>query len=181
MYVLDNIRIDSMMVKLQGIVVILLTILFTSTAFSQNENKITFTQNISAACSDYNGTWEGTLGEVNTGTSFPIVINLHNKNNKIIGRINPTAGRFMRDRIWADCKNGNLSNIFWGRKDTCGGYSQEGFLVSKDVMILKVHYESIDSKDTDFVVLLKKKNSNYPYPLPTDPKDYNLGNIRTCH
>lgn len=165
--------------KLQGMVIFLLMVLFSSTAFS--ENKLTFAKYSSAMCSDYTGTWTGTLGEINTGISFPIVINLHNKDNKIIGRINPTAGKFMRDKIWADCKDGNLSNIFWGRKDTCGGYSQEGFLVSKDVMILKVHYESIDNKDTDFVVLLKKKNSDYPYPLPTDPEEYNLGTIRTCH
>lgn len=150
----------------------------TTAAFAVDHNFITFNKYTNASCQDYTGTWVGFLGEPKSAQFWPATFSFYSQNDKIIGEVDSGARtEKSRELIWADCKNGVLSNIFWGEKGDCGGYSQEGFMTDKKVMVLKLHYETIKD-DTYYIAFLNKKNSDYSYSVP---KELTPGIVKTCH
>lgn len=158
-----------------------LTLLFNlaaSQVFAVEQSKITFDKYAAASCQDYTGTWVGFIAEPKSAQSWPATVSLSNQNGKIVGEVDSTAKtEKSRELVWADCKSGVLTNIFWGEKGDCGGYSQEGFMTDKNVMVLKLHYETV-KEDTYYIAFLTKKNNDYSYPIP---KDLSPGIIKTCH
>lgn len=156
---------------------IFLSFLSTPT-FSLDQSTVTFKKYSSSSCSDYTGTWVGVVAEPKTAQSWPATVSLYSQKDKIVGEIDSGAKtEKSRELIWADCKNGILSNIFWGEKGDCGGYSQEGFMTDKNVMVLKLHYETM-KEDTYYIAFLNKKNSDYSHPIP---KEFSPGIVKTCH
>jgi len=139
---------------------------------------------LDAQCSDYTGTWEGFATDPSElfkdGGPWPVRLHLFNKGKRIIGRSVEIKDVIDEREIWANCHRGVLKNIFWGKKGSCGAYSQEGLLVSKNMMILKLHYENAMA-GTDMMLILTRKSNNYPYSVPKEDQDFVLGKIRTCH
>jgi hypothetical protein len=168
-----------MKIKWQLAPIMMLFYIISTNTIAANQNAIvTFNKYGAASCQDYTGTWVGFIGEAKSAKSWPVTLSLYNQNKKIIGNIASTVElEKSRKTIWADCKNGNLSNIFWGEKGDCGGYSQEGFLMDKNVLVLKLHYETL-KEDTYFIAFLNKKSADYSHPIP---KDLTLGIMKTCH
>ncbi len=151
-------------------------------SFAVSQNTITFNKYENATCKDYTGTWTGFIVEPKLAKSWPLDVSLYSSNSKVIGNIDSSSLGMEKPhkKIWADCKNGKLTNIFWGDKGGCGGYSQEGFLTDQNALVLKLHYETLN-EDTYFLAFLKKENSNYSLPAPTNTKDLEPGIVKTCH
>jgi hypothetical protein len=142
---------------------------------------ITFNKYENARCQDYTGTWIGFIGEPKMAKSWPATVSLYSSDSKIVGNIESSVDiEKPRQKIWADCKSGALSNVFWGEKGECGGYSQEAFLLDKNTLILKLHYETLN-QDTYFLAFLKRENAKYSLPALTNPKDLEPGVVKTCH
>ena len=150
----------------------------TTMAFALDQSSITFNKYAGASCQDYTGTWVGFIAEPKSAQSWPATVSLYYKKDKIVGELDSAAKtEKSRKLIWADCKNGVLSNIFWGEKGDCGGYSQEGFMTDKNVIVLKLHYETM-KEDTYYIAFLNNKNSVYSFPIP---KELTPGIVKTCH
>lgn len=150
-------------------------------SFAAGQNAITFNKYENATCQNYTGTWTGLIVAPKGAKSWPAAVSLYSTNSKIIGNIDASLElEKPHKKIWADCKNGKLANIFWGDKGECGGYSQEAFLIDQNTLILKLHYET-KNEDTYFLVFLNKKNANYSLPIPTNAKDLEPGIVKTCH
>jgi len=162
------------------LLVLLYTLPVISCAVSQNT--VTFNKYENATCQDYTGTWTGFIVEPKLAKSLPLDVSLYSASSKVIGNIDSSSLGMEKthNKIWADCKNGKLANIFWGEKGGCGGYAQEGFLTDKNTLILKLHYETLN-EDAYYLAFLKKENSNYSLPVPTNAKDLEPGIVKTCH
>lgn len=142
-----------------------------------------------ASCQDYTGTWNGFITDptdlFGNGGAWPVTVYLYEKNGHIIGRSDSVTygkkeGVITAKKIWANCSDGNLSQIIWGEKGECGGVSQQGMLVSKNTMILQLDWESAMT-GTTFVAFLQRVNTKYPYATPTKEEDFLYGKRETCH
>lgn len=161
---------------------------FSTTLQATNVNEIALPKYTGANCQDYTGTWEGFITDPSDlfakGGPWPVIISLYHKNGYIIGRVNKirtsSHDGIEARQIWASCKDGVLSEIFWGNRGTCGSVSQEGMQVSKNVVVLKLHWENAMA-NADFLTFLKRKNNLYPYPVPQKLHEYSIENIKTCH
>lgn len=165
------------------ILIIYLFLFFSVTVSADNNQQktvITIPKYFQATCDAYTGTWTGFMTDpedlVDPGKVMPITISLYYKNGSIIGQSDSSEHK----KIWAQCHNGILSNIFWGNKQACGSFSQQGMLVSRYALVLLLHYESAMA-GTDFLVFLQRKNKNYNYPVPKNNEDLLLGPVKTCH
>jgi hypothetical protein len=141
-----------------------------------------------ATCPLYTGTWTGFITNptnlFGNGGPWPITINLYSNGNHIVGRSSAVdygkGGNIPSKPIWAQCQNGILSNIFWGEKGSCGRFSQQGLLVSQNVLILQFNWENAMS-GTSFLSFLERKNNSYSDPVPEKKNDFILGGITSCH
>jgi hypothetical protein len=159
-----------------------LFIFFMQPSFATESNGITLPKYYQANCQAYTGTWQGFMadpqGLFGNGGPWPVVISLYNRDTNIIGQGGgaPVGNK----KIWAQCHNGVLSNIFWGNKAACGDFSQKGLLVSKNVLVLELHDENAMT-GTNILLFLQRKNNAYLYTIPSNQQDYQLGEIKSCH
>lgn len=175
--------------KKNNLFFLLLIFCFPSFATETISNPLTIAPYYQANCGLVTGTWQGFFTDptdlYGDGGPWAISMSLLNQNGKIIGKADANnapayVGPAVNKRIWADCTNGVLTNIFIGNRDTCGAYSKGGELVSKNLLILFLHTESA-MNGTDFLVVLRRVNDQYAFPMPTNADDFNLGTIKTCH
>jgi hypothetical protein len=162
--------------------IFLILISQSSFAYNNSTKVITLAKYYRATCQDYTGTWQGFMTDPQElfadGGPWPVTLSLFNHGQYIIGQGGGAPVGIKK--IWAQCKDGVLSNIFWGEKGACGGFSQQGLLVSKNVLVLELNYESA-MIGTKFLLFLKRKNSVYSYQVPTKEKDYQLEKVKSCH
>lgn len=142
-----------------------------------------------AACQDYTGTWRGFITDptdlFGNGGAWPITISLYQTEGHLIGqstavRYADKNGSLPVKKIWADCKDGVLSQIVWGEKGECGGFSQQGMLVSRNVLMLQLNWESAMA-GTTFIAFLQRENAKYPYKIPSGKDAFVYGKRETCH
>lgn len=135
-----------------------------------------------ATCEGYTGTWRGFMTDPSNlfadGGPWPVTVQLYYHNGYIIGTTNSNPTN--NSRIWAQCNNGVLSNIFWGEKGQCGSFSQQGLLVSQNALVLQLPYENA-MNGAQFLTFLQRQNSKYHLPLPSNEASYALGSVQTCH
>ena len=89
------------------------------------------------------------------------VFHLSNKDNNVMGNTSSIqyAGKngVMEKRILhATCEQGVLKNICWGKKETCDNPSQEGILISKNMLMMKLKYANAMT-GTTFVMIAERK------------------------
>jgi|GEM_PF-3243028 hypothetical protein len=168
---------------------VLTGLLVLQTCFADDSTAVRLNKYYAASCQDYNGTWHGFITDpsdlFSNGGPWPLTISLYNRNNHIIGQstmiqYSNNGGEISKRQIWAECRNGALNNIFWGNKGACGSYSHQGLLVSKNVLVLQLNYES-SMTGTQFLVFLTRKNNVYPYPVPKKDEDFMPGSVTSCH
>jgi hypothetical protein len=135
-----------------------------------------------ATCQDYTGTWQGFMTDPSQlfadGGPWPVTVDLYQHEGIIIGQTSKTKV-VQRKRLWAQCKDGILSHLFWGDKGQCGDFSKQGLLVSKNVLVLSLHYENA-MNGTDFLVFLQRKNNTYSHVKPRN-SELALGKVKSCH
>lgn len=169
----------------------LLSILTLKTTYAGQDSQAVVSLNkyYAASCQDYTGTWHGFITDPSSlfsdGGPWPVTISLYNKDDHLIGQSSMiqytnNGGEISKRQLWAECKNGVLDNIFWGNKGACGSYSHQGLLVSKNVLVMQLNYES-SMTGTNFLVFLSRKNNAYPYTIPKSANDLVPGTIKSCH
>lgn len=142
-----------------------------------------------AKCPNYIGTWQGFFTDptdlFGNGGPWPVKVSIYNKENKIIGKVsaknapNYVAGA-MHGTLWADCQDGQLNNIFLGKPNQCGSYSQTGLLVSKNVLILQINYENA-MNNAPFLLFLKRVSDHYSGKIPATLKSMTISKPISCH
>lgn len=138
-----------------------------------------------ASCQAYTGTWQGFYTDptdlFGNGGPWPTKISLFVQGNQVIGMVQGYAADNKKvQKLWATCNNGMLSNILVGTSNHCGGTSKQGALVSKNMIIMDMHYENAMT-GTEFLTVLKRVNDAYPYPVPTQANAFVMPKIQTCH
>lgn len=163
---------------------IITTLLACTTAFASTHN-ITLPGWYRAKCSDYTGTWHGFISDPNglfgDGGPWQVSFYLYEKDNRIVGensvfRYTPTGAEFMSRKVYAQCKDGKLSNIYWLDSKNCGSASQQGVLISKNTLALELRYDNAMT-GTNMVAYLQRQNSRYPH---NTPKSMTPGSIQRC-
>lgn len=174
------------LLRLSGLLLSLFTL---QSAYASDTNTIQLNKYYAASCQDYTGTWQGWITDPTdlfaNGGPWPLTVSLYNKNDRMVGqtslvKYSNNGGEISKRQIWAECKNGVLADIFWGNKGACGSYSQQGLLVSKNVLVLQLNYEN-SMNGTSFLVFLSRKNNTYSYPVPKNTNDLTPGAIQSCH
>lgn len=165
------------------ILVSMITLSFNTLAFANTNSTLALNKYYHATCKAITGTWQGFSTDQNdlfgNGGPWPTTVSLFYQNGRVIGQAdNIPPSR--KTKIWAQCNKGTLHNIFMGKRGQCGEYSQGGELVSKNVLVLSLHYESAMT-GTNFLVFLKRVNNSYPYSIPTNRVAFKPGVVRTCH
>ncbi|VVC75634.1 hypothetical protein AQUSIP_09240 [Aquicella siphonis] len=157
--------------------------------YAQAVSVITLPAYYQAACGDYTGTWQGFMTDpadlFGNGGPWPVTISLYHQDGRIAGSSSAVSyaadsGTIEGKRIWAQCQNGVLKNIFWGKKNACGSFSQDGALVSKNALVLRLNYENAMT-GTNFLLFLQRKNNHYDGPVPAQKSDWILDHVNSCH
>lgn len=142
-----------------------------------------------ANCEDYTGTWQGFVTDptdlYGNGGPWPVKISLYYADGYVVGKTSPIhyvkkRGVMPVKSIWAVCQNGALSQLFWGEKQACGSYSEEGVLISKNVLVLKLNVENAMAGAT-LNLFLKRQNKQYLFTKPQTKSEMMLGEIKSCH
>jgi hypothetical protein len=150
---------------------------------------ITLPAYFAASCDDYTGSWEGTLtdlnGLFNNDGPWPITVNLHASGNKVWGRTSEIIGKdkkqiFPATEIWAQVDRQKLVDIFWGKQNQCGMLSQQGALVSKNLLLITINWES-PMTGTTLLMILQRKNNLSPYYETEHINSFNTATIQSCH
>lgn len=158
-------------------------------AESQAEsNGITLPSYYQASCDAYAGTWQGFITDPSdlygSGGPWPITVSLAYKNGRVIGVTTPikyaTNANIPSKKVWAQCQNGQLSHLFWGEKGACGRFSEEGALVSKNALVLRLDQEGAMS-GTQFMVFLQRKNAKFTGVMPAQASDWIVDKVSSCH
>lgn len=156
---------------------------------SQQKSTITLSAYYQAACDDYTGTWEGFMSDptdlFGNGGPWPVTIGMYYQAGRITGKTSTVSyagksGSIETKPLWAQCQNGVLKNIFWGKKSACGSFSQDGELVSKNVLVLRLNYENA-MNGTNFLVFLQRKNNQYNGKIPAKQSDWVMDQVESCH
>lgn len=177
------------MKQLSLTVVAIIAIILAILGYAATPATMTVPGYFNAACQDYTGTWRGFITDqtdlFGNGGAWPITVSLYQKDGHIIGRSSAIkyAKRdsvLLAKKIWADCKDGMLSQIIWGEKGECGSVSQQGMLVSRNVLLLQLNWESA-MNSAKFVAFLQRVNSNYSYTVPTNKDAFIYGKRKSCH
>lgn len=168
----------------------LLALLFPALMFAAptntNKQTIQLSKYYAATCSDYTGTWRGFFTNptdlFGNGGPWPVTVSLYNKGANVVGRVSSRkapgyVSGTMQGMIWSKCNTGQLSNIFMGKPNQCGAYSQTGLLISKNVLVLEIHYQNA-MNDAPFFLFLKRINNKFQGKLP---KNLNIAAPKTCH
>jgi len=159
------------------------TLSFTQFALAEPNANLTLSKYYHASCEAITGTWQGIYTDptdlYGNGEPWPIRVNLYYQNGRIIGQANNIPPS-RNSKIWAQCAQGTLQNIFMGNPGQCGAYSKGGELVSKNILVLYLHTENA-MNGTDFLAFLKRVNNSYPYSIPSDPAAFEPGQITSCH
>jgi len=159
----------------------------TSTAFA-SEHIMTLDKYYQAECEDYTGTWQGFITDrtdlFDDGGPWPITLKLYQQNGIIWGRTSEVKSKkhvtFASNEFWAQCKNGKLQNIFWGKKNSCGALSQQGGLISRNVLALQLNWENAMT-GAELLVFLQRKNNLAPYYESSHLISYDPSAVKTCH
>ncbi len=142
-----------------------------------------------ADCQSYNGTWQGFVTDptdlIGNGGPWPVTVSLSADNGQIWGRTTAFSGSgnkatFKSNEIWARCKDGRLQDIYWGKKGDCGGLSQQGVLVSKNVLVIQINWENA-MNGSNLLLFLQRKNNLSPYAEPSHVNSYDPAKVQTCH
>ena len=108
-----------------------------------------------ASCNDITGVWQGFMADPTDlfydGGPWPITINFHYKNGKIIGQTSSNKV-WKKQKIWADCRDGVITKLFAGKHRN---YAPNGLLVAKHSLVLYLPFRGAMT-GTDFLVFLKK-------------------------
>lgn len=169
----------------------LLTLLFclyshTASATMQTLSLSTYP---AADCKDYTGTWQGTLTDVSglfgDGGPWPVTVSLYQHNGYLWGRTTDIKGAgkqaaLAAHEIWARCQDGILHDIFWGKQNQCGALSQQGALLTKNLLVMKANWENAMT-NASFLLLLQRKNNKPPYYEPEHVASYRPADIKSCH
>lgn len=136
-----------------------------------------------AQCKDYAGIWQGIITDpsdlFSPGGPWPMTVAFYYRNGDIVG--NSQGSPVTNTHIWARCKKGLLWNIFWAKHKTdCGAFSQQGLLISKNVMLLTLHYENA-MNGANFIAILQRKNVSYANPAPNTAAFLSPQAIQSCH
>lgn len=163
---------------------VLITASVTVYADSNTQNLI-IPKYYQASCQAYTGTWQGFYTDptdlFGNGGPWPTKVSLYARGNQIIGNVQGYATDNKKTyKLWATCNNGMLSNIFIDTAKQCGGASKQGSLVSKNVLIMNMHYENATT-GTEFLTVLQRINNKYSYPIPTQVSAFGMPKIQSCH
>jgi len=139
----------------------------------------------STSCNLITGTWEGYFVD-NTGLNYDggpwkIKLSLFYQavNDKYAGNvIGYVNNKVLAGKIWAQCNSGKLQKVFVGDKNTCAAFGS-GMLISDNVLLLNIPQQNA-MIGTTFMVVLKRINNSYPYPVPKQEKDFILGKVKSC-
>lgn len=140
-------------------------------------------------CQDYSGTWQGFMTDptdlFDNGGPWPVTVSLYQLNGKIWGRtsaVKLTGKRaiFKSNEIWARCNDGKLQDIFWGANNSCGTLSQQGGLISKNVLALRLNWENA-MNSASLLLFLQRKNNLTPYYESSHMNAYDPAGVKTCH
>jgi hypothetical protein len=151
-------------------------------------NSLTINNYYAATCDAYTGTWQGYLTDPSdlfgNGGPWPVTVQLLAKNNQLSG--NTSAIHYAQGNasissrsIYAQCRHGKLTNIFWGELGQCGSLSQQGVLVSRNVLMLQLNYENSMTGAT-FTTFLTRQNNTYHGRLPSTTQ-YKPESVTSCH
>lgn len=150
-----------------------------------NSQNLIIPKYFQANCQAYTGTWEGYYTDptdlFGNGETWQTKINLYAHGNQIIGNVQGYASEHQKVyKLWATCKDGMLTSIYINNDKPCGGTSKQGSLVSKNVLIMNMHYENA-MNGTEFLAIVKRVNDKYSYPIPTDTNAFVMPKVQTCH
>lgn len=175
---------------MKRIMIFLFWILFLPAfTLADNSSSIQLSKYYQASCASYTGTWDGFFTDptdlFGNGGPWPVQVSLYNNSNNIIGQANASkapsfVSKALTGTVWAQCQNGQLSNIFLGNKNQCGAFSQTGLLVSKNVLIMQINYQNAMT-GAPFLLVLKRVNNNYSGKIPQNASDMQLGSVESCH
>jgi hypothetical protein len=151
-------------------------------------SQVSFKQYFNATCDQYTGTWQGFITDptdlFGNGEAWPVTVYLYVKEGQLVGKTSTitSKGNTIQStkKLWADCKSGVLTQIIWGEKGECGGVSNQGMLVAKDVLLLQLAWENA-MNGTTFYTFLHRQNNQYPFAPPANKAAYHFGDRNTCH
>ncbi len=131
-------------------------------------------------CSLITGTWKGYVVDQNKlfadGGPWPIKVTLLNHPvanqsiNQVIGKIdagNTPVNKQLSQKIWGECRQGKLQKLLLDSQNGCGAdfIPKTGALLSGNILLLYLNWES-PMIGTNFMLVLKRINSIYSYPVP---------------
>ena len=141
-----------------------------------------------ATCDDYTGTWEGVITDptdlFGDGGPWPVTMRFTAKDGEVIGESTAIEyaggkGKFARRLIRAHCSNGQLQDIYWGKLSGCGSLSQNGELVSKNMLVLQLNFESAMIGANLYAFLERKNNTRFIAHKDIQPYDPKA--VQSCH
>ncbi len=164
-----------------------LIFLFCAPAFA-GEQILSLEKYYQANCQDVTGTWQGFMTDptdlFGNGGPWAITVSLYQQNGKIWGRTSEVKEKkhviFNSNEIWARCDQGKLQDIFWGKINSCGALSQQGGLISKNVLALRLNWENA-MNSAPLYLFLQRKNNLSPYYEPDHMNAYDPAKVKTCH
>lgn len=142
-----------------------------------------------ADCQAYTGTWQGFVTDptdlVGNGGPWSVTVSILQQNGRVWGRTTAFNGAakkatFKNNEIWARCTNGQLQDIYWGKLGGCGGLSQQGMLVSKNVLVMQINWENA-MNGSNLLLFLERKNNLSPYSEPSHMNAYDPAKVQSCH
>lgn len=165
-----------------------LIVFLSCTSVFAGEPMLTLNKYYQADCKDFTGTWQGFMTDptdlFGNGGPWPVTVSLYQQNGKVWGRTTEVKEKnhmiFKANEIWARCSDGKLTDVFWGLKNSCGALSQQGGLVSKNVLALQLNWENA-MNGASLVVFLQRKDNLSPYFEPAHMSSYEPGKVTSCH
>lgn len=166
---------------MERVIPLIVIVFFAAAVSAQVPAQVLLSKYYAAKCEDYTGTWQGFMTDpqdlFDEGGPWKTKVSLFHKDGFIIGEL---VSQNKKTKLWAKCHEGILSDIFYGNKNQCGHFSQQGLLFSKNAIVLKLNYENA-MNGTEFVVFLERINRHYALAKPKQLSEYALGEIVSCH
>lgn len=142
-----------------------------------------------SSCEDYAGTWEGVITDPTDlfadGGPWPVTVVLASAHGEIVGESSAMKyadgkSTFASRMIRARCSKGQLKDIYWGPLDSCGSLSQNGELVSKNMLVLQLNYENA-MIGAEMYAFLQRKSNSYFVTRVRNLKPYDPKAVQSCH
>jgi hypothetical protein len=180
-------------IPMQRITILLLSYLLSLSALAiqppapstHPADTILLTPYYKAHCADYTGTWQGFFTDptdlYGNGNAWPITLHLYAAQDRVIGKIAAPNTPAANKHLWALCKAGILKDIFFAKNKTaCGAFSQQGFLVGSNALVLQLHTENA-MNGTDFWAFLHRIDRHPALATPPSVSAMAVAQVTTCH